>query len=81
MDFRPWPDSFSFEDQVYKKNDTYYFGVRIKKNESGMMMRVDLTETIKIFYKKLKEWISSDPKLNELVTTKACDLKINYKRR
>ena len=46
-----------------------------------MMMRVDLTETIKIFYKKLKEWISSDPKLNELVTTKACDLKINYKRR
>ena len=44
-------------------------------------MRIDLTETIKIFYKKLKEWISLDPKLMQFIVEKHVDIKINYKRR
>lgn len=33
-------------------------------------MRIDLTDTIKIFYKKLKEWISLDVKLMGLIIEK-----------
>lgn len=44
-------------------------------------MKIDLTETIKIFYKKLKEWISQDAKLMTLIVEKQADIKINYMRR
>ena len=82
MEFRPWPKSYNIPNPNFPISDTYYFGIRIKKNDSGMQVRVDLTETIKIFYKNLKEkWISQDEKLMELIVKKQADIQVNYKRR
>jgi hypothetical protein len=40
-----------------------------------------LTETIKRFYKKLKEWISVDARLMSMIVEKQSDIKVNYMRR
>ena len=82
MEFRPWPKSYHLENNLeFPLDDTYYFGIRIKKNESDAQMRIDLTDTIKIFYKKLREWISVDHKLMSMIVEKLVDIKINYIRR
>eukprot|EP00347_Sterkiella_histriomuscorum_P020501 403337557 len=82
MEFRPWPKSYHLENNLdFPMDDTYYFGIRIKKNESDAQMRIDLTDTIKIFYKKLREWISVDHKLMQMIVDKLVDIKINYIRR
>lgn len=82
MEFRPWPKSYSLgNSEVFRLDGTYYFGIRIKKNDSGTQMRIDLTDTIKIFYKKLREWISTDQRLMTMIVEKLVDIKINYVKR
>lgn len=79
MEFRPWAKSYHLgNNENFPLDGTYYFGIRIKKNDSGQMMRVEMTDTIKIFYKKLKEWIGLDPRLMTMIVEKLVDLKINY---
>jgi len=34
MEFRPWPKTYQLENKVsegFEKDDTYYFGIRLKK--------------------------------------------------
>lgn len=70
MEFRPYPRSYRLHNEVYKHNDSYYFGIRIKKNDNMTQMRIDLSGTIKIFYEKLKEWVSADKNLEKMVIQK-----------
>lgn len=34
MEFRPWPKAYNLEDKIdqgFEKDDTYYFGIRLKR--------------------------------------------------
>lgn len=86
MEFRPWPRSYHLKSSVeanpeYQFNDAYYFGVRIVQNDKCEMIRIDLTDTVKIFYNKLAEWINKDEKLADLISEKEVDIKVKYFRR
>lgn len=35
MELRPWPRSYHLANDTFELNDTYYFGIRIKKNDTG----------------------------------------------
>ena len=39
MEFRPWPKAYQLEDKIdqgFEKDDTYYFGIRLKRfTENG----------------------------------------------
>lgn len=52
LEFRPWPKSYENiastltqidEDSSYTKSDTYFIGIRVKKNETTERATVDLT--------------------------------------
>ncbi len=43
-----------------------------------MNQHIDMTETIKLFYTKLKEMIAKDEKLATLLMEKDVDIKIKY---
>ena len=51
LEFRPWPRAYRLHHPTFQCKDAYYFGVRVKRNEAGSLMRIDLTESVKIFYK------------------------------
>ena len=76
LEFRPWPKPYKFENEVYPFNETLFFGIRVKKNESLTQQKIDLTDTVKIFYKKLKDWVGADAKLTEIVEKKLVDIKV-----
>ncbi len=86
MEFRPWPMSYHLQSSVdanpdYPYNDSYYFGIRITRNDKCQMMKIDLTDTVKLFYNKLAEWIDKDELLAGLIGEKKVDIKVKYFRR
>jgi len=62
---------------VYPVNDAYYFGIRIKLIE-GMPTHIQMTETLRIFYNKMKDWVFPDEKLAKMVQDMDVDIKVNY---
>lgn len=80
LEFRPWPRSYRLDHAVFPCFDAYFFGVRVKRNDAGALMRIDLTESIKIFYKQLRERMAQDEKLMNLIIEKKADIKIKYMR-
>lgn len=82
LEFRPWPKSYHLENnEEFPVDSTYYFGIRIKKSEGSSIIKIDLTETIKIFYQKLREWIGADVNLMKMIIESRVDIKINYVHR
>ena len=45
------------------------------------MIKIDLTDTVKIFYNKLADWIDKDEVLSNLIKEKEVDIKVKYFRR
>jgi hypothetical protein len=81
MEFRPWPRSYHLKHDVYTINDAHYFGIRIKKTDQGAPEKIQMTDTIKIFYSKLRDWVMSDEKLIKYVTEKDVDIRVHYYKR
>lgn len=44
-------------------------------------MRLDLTQTVKLFYQKLRTWVSTDTKFMNYIVEKQADIKVNYLKR
>lgn len=58
IEVRPWPRGYKLQDGVqagYEYNTAYYFGIRIRKNDDNhnIPKKIDMSETIKRYYKKL----------------------------
>ncbi|TNV83775.1 hypothetical protein FGO68_gene2709 [Halteria grandinella] len=87
VEFRPWPKSYTIQstltqvddDYAYTKSDSYFIGMRIKRNETVEMVTVDLTQTIQKYYESLAQWIhDQQPDCEEAAGLKHVDVQIRY---
>ena len=85
LEFRPWSTAYRIESTMnrtsanrpqYGVSETYFIGIRVKKNENIESLRVDLTQSISKFYSKFSGTITEE--MAEIVNSKQVDLQINY---
>ncbi len=65
----------------HTESESYYIGVRVKKNELMQLMKIDLTEHIKKFYTYMMTKTSEDQYLSEALTNRNIELQIRYMTR
>jgi poly(A) polymerase len=82
LEFRPWPKTENrLKDDEFEHSSAHYIGIRIRKVESGVPERIDLTDTVKLFYDTLNVFLKKDEKLKLLIDEKQVDIRISYHRR
>lgn len=81
LEFRPWPKPYTVFNEEYPFNDVYYIGIRIRGGVIPKKTNIDLSDTRKKFYEQFHMQLEKDKTVDELLSSRVIDLRVDYKTR
>ena len=64
---------------VYNESDSFYIGLRVKKNLPLQSMEIDLSNKIRDYYSDfMKKWVKKSEELNQWMVDGLVDIRIAY---
>ena len=92
LEFRPWSKSYRVEATLvpvpgedtrprYTESDSFYIGIRVKKNINLQHMQIDLSQKIRDYYRTFMEvWVQKSEELTKWMVEGSVDIRIAYLR-
>ena len=92
LEFRPWSKSYRIEGTLqpdagdlarprYTETDSFYIGIRVKKNLQLQAMQIDLSQKIKDYYQTFMDvWVKKSEELTQWMVDGKVDLRVTYLR-
>ena len=88
LEFRPWSKTYKIESTLtctnglqYQETDSYFVGIRVKRNDKRQQVSIDLSQAIKDYYEFFMREVSDKTTYYEDITTKRVDFQIKYLKR
>ena len=89
LEFRPWSKSYRIEGTLlgegsdgrlkYTETDSFYIGIRVKKNLQLQPMQIDLSQKIKDYYQTFMDvWVKKSEELTQWMVDGKVDIRVAY---